>query len=152
MVLFIQLICYIYSTPISSSTFYTLLKENNAIEINKHILLLEKNTKTPKDNAYLGALYMRSSNFEKDTKVKVALFKKGATLLETEIKKEPTNVEFRFIRLMIQENAPQILKYNTAIAEDKKIILSKYQQLSKELKQHILTYSKLSKNLSHTDF
>ncbi len=73
--------------------------------------------------AYQGALYMKKADFVKGVKDKIKTFKKGAQILEDEIAKKPSNAEFRFLRLAVQEHAPRILKYNKNINEDKKAVI-----------------------------
>lgn len=91
---------------------------------------------------------MKKSDFQKDVKIKVATFKEGAALLEKEIALDSTNVEYRFIRLIIQEKAPKILKYNLNLEEDKNFIIQNYKNSSVSLKEEILKYSKISNILN----
>jgi len=46
---------------------------------------------------------------------KLKVFKTGLQELEASIKQDNTNAEYRFMRLMIQENAPGILGYKKEI-------------------------------------
>jgi len=49
---------------------------------------------------------------------KFSYFNAGKADLENAIKKEPKNPEFRYLRLLIQLNAPYFLNYNDRITED----------------------------------
>lgn len=100
--------------------------------------------------AYLGAMLMKQAQFEKVPKNKLAIFKEGKEKLERAIEKQPGNVEFRFLRYAIQENAPKVLKYNNHIEEDKKVIEEKYHALNSTMKKIVLDYAKNSKGLSVT--
>ena len=53
---------------------------------------------------------------------KLNLFKAGRKKLEAEIKKDSSNVELRFLRLMTQENAPGILGYKNELQTDREYI------------------------------
>jgi hypothetical protein len=90
---------------------------------------------------------MKKSGFEKTPKEKLELFKQGKTLLEKEISSNAKNTEYRFLRLIIQENAPAILKYQSNIVEDAKWIKANYSSLATDVKNSIVSYAKTSKNL-----
>lgn len=131
----------------SKSSFFETIKTKNKVEI----AALEKEIGNQKiDNtqqAYLGTIKMTSSDFEKTPAEKLKKFKEGKALLEKSISAEPTNPEFRFLRLIIQENAPKMLKYNQNIAEDAKFIQQNSSKLPKEVKTAATNYSKTSSNL-----
>lgn len=128
----------------AQADFYTILKKNNLEEIEKKINQLATNKESSVNNAYLGTLLMKKSDFLKDLKTKIATFKKGHQLLEKEISENQSNTEYRFLRLAIQENAPKILKYNTNIEDDALFITKNHYKLNKGLKIIILEYSKQS--------
>lgn len=67
--------------------------------------------------------------------------------MENAIKSQPNNAEYRFLRLMIQENAPKVLKYNTKIKEDIDFIKNNLSKTPAEIKTAITNYSKVSPNL-----
>jgi len=68
-------------------------------------------------------------------------FKKGKSLIEEAVKKEPDNPEIRFVRFAIQTNIPAFLNYNHHITKDKKYLLDNVKTIKdKKLKQDILTY------------
>lgn len=102
--------------------------------------------------AYTGALVMRKSSFQKSAKKKLTLFKQGRRLLEDAIIKENSNAEFRFLRLIIQENCPAFLKYHDKIKEDAEVVKHYYKNFSPELKHAVAGYSKVSKTLKPQDF
>ena len=133
---------------IDKTSFYNSLKSNSVSDLDKMILLVEKEKTTPLNRAYKGALIAKKAGFKKKVSEKIKLFKSGVILLEAELKKDTKNVEFRFLRLTIQENAPKILKYNTNIEEDISIIEKGFAQLNSTLKNIILNYAKDSKYLN----
>ena len=102
--------------------------------------------------AYKGVLLMKHAGQQQSPADKLSMFKQGKDLLEGEILSEPENTEYRFFRLVIQENAPKILNYNDKITGDREQIITDFPDLSKDLKSAILAYSKNSTILSAEDF
>ena len=102
-------------------------------------------------NAYLGALTMKSSQFESSPKEKVAVFKEGKELLESSISKESKNGEFRFLRLAMQEKSPKVLRYNSNIEEDKKVLLETFGDLDFMVKKVIKKYAEESVIISPSE-
>lgn len=136
---------------IDKDNFYEALSSGEEDSIDKMLSKLESEKSTPKVNAYKGALTMKKAGFVKGVGGKVKTFKKGAHLLEDEIKSNPGNTEFRFLRLTIQEHAPGILKYNKEIDADKQAVVSGYARLDADLKNVIAGYAKDSKVLKESD-
>ena len=99
--------------------------------------------------AFKGALQMKSAQFQKTAKDKLNAFNAGKKLLETEIKSNEGNVEYRFLRLLIQENAPKQLKYNGNIEEDAAAIVMGYSKLKESAKTALETYAKKSEALKN---
>lgn len=93
------------------------------------------------ESAYVGALLMKKAGFEKGAGNKLRTFKRGAKILESEIEKHPESVEYRFLRLIIQERAPAILKYNKDIEKDKKALIIGYSGIEPELRKIIRNYA-----------
>lgn len=131
----------------SKSEFFRVISKGSKIEISS--LQKEISTLSSSNNqqAYLGTLKMKASNFEKTPAEKLTLFKEGKMLLEKSIKAEPNNTEFRFLRLIIQENAPKMLKYNQDIKSDAEFVRTNVSKLPKEVKSAVMDYSKSSANL-----
>ena len=99
--------------------------------------------------AYKGASIALKARFEKGTKNKTAMFKQGVSYIENALSEAPENIEIRFIRLTIQQNAPKILKYKSNIEEDKNFILNNFSFIkSKSLKNYIAEYIMLSNNFT----
>jgi hypothetical protein len=57
---------------------------------------------------------------------KYSNFNKGKKLLENAVKRDPKNLEIRFMRYICQEKTPSFLGYKENLEEDKKFILSEY--------------------------
>jgi hypothetical protein len=132
-------------------TFYRALSSADEATIDKALMALEKEKATSRINAYKGALTMKKASFIKGVKGKVKTFKEGGALLEDEIKANPANAEYRFLRLTVQENAPKILKYNKQLDEDKQAIIAGFGKMDSDLKSVITNYTKDSKVLQAAD-
>jgi len=101
------------------------------------------NLKGTKNNSsthlgYLGGLQTIWANHVFSTMSKLNTFKEGKKNIEEAIKKEPDNVELRFIRLSVQKNAPSFLGYKSNITEDIQFIKNNRSQIkSPVLNRHI---------------
>ncbi|MCF0070846.1 hypothetical protein LZD49_10215 [Dyadobacter sp. CY261] len=139
------------NAQVDKGAYYKALSSGEEESIDKLLATLESERATSKVNAYKGALTMKKAGYVKGVGGKVKTFKKGAHLLEEEIKSNPDNTEFRFLRLTIQEHAPGILKYNKEIDADKEAIVSGFAKLDANLKTVITDYAKDSKVLKESD-
>lgn len=63
---------------------------------------------------------------------KYSYFNKGKKLLENAVKREPKNLEIRFMRYLCQEKTPKFLGYNNDLETDKKFVLSEYKNCDDE--------------------
>lgn len=99
-----------------------------------------------------GALLMKKAGLVKKVGEKLSLFKEGHKLLDEAIKKDELNAELRFLRLMIQEHAPGILKYKGDIDSDSAFLLKNFNQLQPETQKAVISYSKTSRVLKPGDF
>lgn len=90
---------------------------------------------------------MKKAGLVKNVKSKLKLFKEGHHKLEEAIEKDNSNIEYRFLRLIIQENAPDILNYNKDIKKDSAFIKENYKNLPVVVRDAIEDYSKKSKVL-----
>jgi hypothetical protein len=131
--------------------FYHILKSGSVEDIDNQVALLSGGTIIEK-NAYIGTLLMKKANLVPVAKDKISLFKAGRIKLETEIASDSSNVEYRFLRLIIAENAPKITKYQSQIVEDGRYIRQYFRKLSTVVQHVVLDYSKTSKILRPEDF
>jgi len=97
--------------------------------------------------AYEGALLMKKAGLIRGAGKKLEAFKNGREKLEKAIESDPDNGEYRFLRLMIQEHAPDMLGYNKSIEEDSAIVVKQYASLKEEVKNAVQNYSRESKAL-----
>ena len=127
--------------------FYNVLKSGTVDAINDEITAVESSNIKGKD-AFEGTLLMKKAGLLKVPKQKLENFKKGRIKLETAIKNDSTNTEYRFMRLIIQEHAPKQAKYQAQLKTDADFITQYFKTLSPELQEIIIDYSKQSKTLS----
>ncbi len=125
------------------TSYYDALSGNDTVKINISLQSL-KPISSDNDKAFTGALMMKKSDLIKTVKRKMDLFKEGRVLLEEAIVKENNNAEFRFLRLIIQEHCPEVVKYHESINKDAEIVKKAYPQFTPELQKVILDYSKNS--------
>ena len=128
------------------SVFYAVLKSGKANEIDAQIKIVKKSA-IPEKEAYEGTLLMKRSELFAKAKDKLNVFKSGRSKLESSISKDNGNTEYRFLRLIIQEHAPRIVKYRNELEEDSRVIQTNFNNLSQFLQQLIIDYSKESKIL-----
>lgn len=149
--IFIVLFSSFVNRRVDRSEFYKAFSSKTERELDEMISLLEKEESFSSTLAYQGALYMKKADFVKGVNNKIKTFKKGAHILEDQISKKPSNAEFRFLRLAVQEHAPKILKYNKNINEDKKAVIDGYKSFDPELKKIVKSYAASSAVLKIDD-
>lgn len=96
------------------------------------IVQLSKKTESEVHFAYLGALHTIWANHVFSPLSKLNSFLQGKTEIELAVKKDPNNVEIRFIRLSVQKNCPSFLGYNSNIASDKKYLKDHLSSITSE--------------------
>jgi hypothetical protein len=128
------------------TAFYKAMQSDNKALVDAQISELNSGPANIKD-AFLGAMTMRRAGIGGNPVSKLKLFKQGHKLLEAAIKQDPNNVEYRFLRLMIQENAPGILGYKNDEEKDSEFIRKSYNSLPEDLQKTIADYNKKSKVL-----
>jgi hypothetical protein len=125
----------------SKSEYFKVIQGKDAKAIQKLITSIEQSSASSDRTAYLGALTMKSASLKETPKEKMEVFKKGKDLLEKAITTNKKNTEYRFLRLMIQENAPKILKYSSNKTEDAAWIKEHYTSCSSDIIQAIKNYA-----------
>ena len=102
--------------------------------------------------AFKGALLMKKAGLLTEPKDRLKTFKEGRAGLESAISKDSTNSEYRFLRILIQENAPKIVHYTSEIKKDALYLRTNYKSLPLTAKKALNDYSKTSKELKPEDF
>lgn len=131
--------------------YYAAFTDNSIQPIEQQLNKITQSKLEEKD-AFEGALMMKKAELIKGASQKLKEFNAGRKKLENVISLHPDNVEFRFLRLMIQEKAPKMLKYDKQLEEDRQYIVQHFRNTSKIVQQAIVDYSKSSKLLSPQDF
>jgi len=147
-VLFIGFIGVVNIDLISIRSAFQKADESQAKTEELYNSLKDYEKKDPVLLAYKGAAYSLRARFEPNRQLKKKLFTTGAHTLESAVAAAPNNLEIRLLRLIIQENAPKIVKYNSHIAEDKKLIVNNFSKQTTEVKAVIRAYAKRSKVLT----
>jgi hypothetical protein len=134
------------STEINRAAFYKAMEENNKTMVNAQLDEL-KSAPAELKQAFMGAMLMKRASFIGSAASRLHYFREGHKMLESAIKQDPDNVEFRFLRLMVQEHAPGTLGYKEDIEKDSIYIRTHYKSLSEEMQHTIEDYNKKSKVL-----
>jgi len=133
------------------ASYYKILKSGTPKEIDYEISIIDASTLTDKE-AFKGALLMRKAGLVDIPKKKLDYFKSGRIKLETVLRNDSANAEYRFLRLIIQEHAPKIVKYSSQIQDDAAFIKKNYKTLSPDIQKIVIDYSHTSKSLKPQDF
>jgi hypothetical protein len=131
---------------LNRSAYYKAMEEDNKDLVNAQLKDLSSAPPELKD-AFVGAMTMKKAGIGGSPTTKLHLFKVGHKLLEDAINKDPKNAEFRFLRLMIQENAPGFLGYKSDTEKDSEYIRKSYKSLPEDVQHAIADYNKKSKLL-----
>lgn len=137
---------------VNRGEFYEVYSAPTSAGIDRYIQKLNENETSSEIKALKGALLMRKAGLLSNAGEKLRTFKEGRLLLEEVIKNEPSNPEYRFLRLTIQERCPKILGYKSNIEQDKTILLHKFEELNPAVRTAILNYSKNSTVIKPNDF
>lgn len=137
-VLLFVLLSQLCSAQLSKS--YAEASQDKAkIERFKNDIEIEKNRERKK--IYQAALRVLNAKYQDKISDKKSEFVAGVKIIEELIEQKPNNVEYRWIRLTIQDNAPAILKYNSDRSTDLDIINKGIARLNNStLKKIILDY------------
>ena len=149
----------IYSTPgygistpdnqpssINRPPFYNAMENDSKPALDSELVILQAVKSEPVE-AFEGALLMKKAGMGGSPASKLHLFKEGKKMLEKAIQQEPGNAEYRFLRLIVQENAPGFLGYKNDIEKDSAFIRKSYPSLPEAVQQAISRYNKKSKVL-----
>jgi hypothetical protein len=139
------------SPSFDRSAYYAAMSSNKIELIKDEEERLDQCTHALKD-AFVGALLMKKAGLVAKSAEKISLFKEGHKKLDNAISKNAENPELRFLRLMIQENAPKVVKYRGDIEKDSTFLKRNFRQLLPEVQKVVIDYSKTSKVLTPADF
>jgi hypothetical protein len=134
------------SSDLNRQAYYKAMESDNKSLVDAQLTELNSAPANIR-NAFMGAMTMRKAGIGGNPATKLKLFKQGHKLLEAAIMQDPNNAEYRFLRLIIQENAPGILGYKSDEEKDSAFIRKSYKSLSEDLQKTIADYNKKSKVL-----
>ena len=132
------------------TAFYRAMEQDKIELVNEQLNLLKTASIQGKE-AFEGALIMKKAGFLGPAGRKLNLFKAGHKKLEAAIRADSANIEFRFLRLIVQEHAPGVLGYKHELQKDSEYIRKSYKTSSEDVQQAILNYNKKSKVLKLQD-
>ena len=132
-------------------TFYEILKSGSAAQIDSQLSMLDNSSLTEKE-AYEGALLMKKAGLVQKPKEKINFFRAGRIKLEKALLSDGDNAEYHFLRLIIQEHAPKIVKYKDQLEQDSRFIKKYFRNLSPLVQERIMDYGKTSGVLHTQDF
>lgn len=89
--------------------------------INQFILLY-KNSHCDEIKPYLASAIMQQAQYALSPIKKLRYFNQGKKLLESFIEKNPTNIEARYVRVLVQRESPHFLGYYKDVKTDKGFI------------------------------
>ncbi|MFI5161486.1 MAG: hypothetical protein ACHQHN_09420 [Sphingobacteriales bacterium] len=131
--------------------FYSVMKSGDVTAVDNEIAVLDNAPAKEKDG-YAGALLMKKAGLVKKPKDRLKFFKQGRIKLETALMADHDNTEFHFLRLVIEEHAPKIVRYHADIEKDKALVIKNFKSLSPTVQHAILDYCANSKVLHKEDF
>jgi len=105
-------------------------------------------------NGYEAAMLMRKAGLVGAVTQKFSFFKNGSKMMDEAILANigAINTELRYLRLMVQEQAPRILGYRDNLKSDASHLKLNYKELPSETLYALRGYCKKSDILSINDF
>ncbi|HEV2480216.1 MAG TPA: hypothetical protein VGS79_11125 [Puia sp.] len=128
------------------SGYYRVMASGDLAAIDSELVVLN-HTMPREREGYEGALQMRKAGLLRRPKEKLAIFRSGATKLETAMAKDTGNGEYHFLRLIIQEHAPAVVHYHNDEEKDSQFIYRAFKTLPPTVQKAILDYCPHSKLL-----
>lgn len=126
--------------------FYRALSRQSLELVDVQLKKLAK-ASLPQKEAYEGVALMTKSRLSPDKAQQVELFRNGRVKLENMIAKDPGNPEYRFLRILIQENVPVNFPYRSNLEEDGRFVIDNFARLPSSVKLVVRAYSKDSATL-----
>lgn len=109
--------------------------------------------KSAEEQGYIAAMNLMKSRYVKGPFSKLKFFKKGKKILDATISENPSIIEIRYIRFLMQKQIPDFLGYNKNIEEDFNIIFTKLltSNLNKSFKIKMLNTMLLVDDLNEAE-
>mgnify|MGYP003690559781 CR=1 FL=1 len=148
-VLLIAVLVLVYSFKASTerlalrNLFYDASENSDSSEVLfEKMKLVDENSPAIKIG-FKALSYLIEAKHSYNPYTKLSFFYKGTELMEASIKKDPSNIELRFFRYIIQGNTPAFLGYKKNMKEDVNLINKKLPNtddpdLVKKIKQYFI--------------
>ncbi|MBS2096918.1 hypothetical protein [Carboxylicivirga linearis] len=91
---------------------------NSKESLETFISIIEKSD-LPVSEVYLASAYMQMAKYVFSPYSKLKYFNKGKDMLEVFISKNPNNIDGKYVRYLVQSNAPSFLGYSSDMVSDK---------------------------------
>jgi hypothetical protein len=131
--------------------FPLMSKQESSVTVIKEIALTSKDISVILKRAYYAAAEMTSAKYKLNPATKISTFNSGKKILEATILSDTGNVETRYIRYTIQQNAPSFLGYKANLTSDRTFLIkhlaplrSSDPELFSSVYAYLLTYGKLT--------
>lgn len=109
---------------ISQETDYRKFFHDNMFSEEGIEKIINRKTTNSVEYAYEGLANTMMAKYQVFPTSKLSSFNKGKAMIDKSINKYPNNLELRYIRLLVQLNAPSFLGYNNSINEDCDFIIN----------------------------
>ena len=118
-ILFISLVLVSFAEEDSVRMQYHQANSKESLE--SFISVLEKSN-LPVSEVYLASAYMQKAKYVFSPYNKLKYFNKGKDMLEAFLSKNPNSVDGKYVRYLVQRNAPSFLGYSSEIESDREFI------------------------------
>lgn len=156
---FFTLTVFIFFTTVSADLkkirehFPLMSKQETSVNVVKETALKSNDVSVTLKRAYYAAAEMTSAKYKLNPATKISTFNSGKKILEATILSDTANLEARYIRYTIQQNAPSFLGYKTNLSSDKFFLIkhlaslrSSDPELFSSVYAYLLTYGKLTED------
>lgn len=129
-------------------------KQESSVIAIKELALSSKQINQNLKLAYYAAAEMSSAQYKLNPASKIKTFNEGKKILEKAILADSANIEARYIRYTIQQNAPNFLGYTKNRASDRQFLIQHLGAIKitdKELYSSIYAYLLLKSSLTEKE-
>ncbi len=131
------------------ASFYNVMATGDMEKVDREIEVVQ-NTSIREKLGYEAVLLIRKAGLLAKPKDKLKYFKEGRIKFEKAIS-DDDNSEYHFLRLTIEENAPNVVKYKSDIEKDKQYVITHFKNYPPVVQRAIMEYCKRSKVLHKED-
>jgi hypothetical protein len=103
--------------------YYKAIDDSDAADLFYEKMQAVPDTASARDSGYKGLAALVQSKHSFNPINKMRYFSEGQELLDSAITKDPNNVELRFFRFTVQDNAPFFLNYSSDKESDRAVFI-----------------------------